>query len=519
MDGANASDLSDPTIDVFAPQTRRILSGPLPWEVFRFGAPLAFAMACQVTFSLVDAYLIARLPENVAGPAIGAIGICDQLAAIGTILSYGLSTATAAVLSHRKGAGDLDGVRRAGWQSLLLTLGLSIAFGAIGILGAKPLVYGMVGAKGEVARMSVDYLRVIIGGSFSIFFLLQLTAIMRSLGSARSPVAVVVLANVLNLLFAILLVYGEGPRPAVLSWSLPIAKALHAPRLELVGAAWAAILARAIALIPAFLYLASRRGDRILRPHRSWRRPQRVELLGIWRIGWPTSAQFVARILAMVATTAVIAHTFTTEHDQTASTAYGLVFRVETMALFISMGWGSAAHTFTGTCIGAKKPRRAGYAGWWAAGYDAVAMGCYATVIAIWGAPLLRFFDDNAQVVQIGVEYLAIVAPSYMMYGVCIVLGNALGGAFATRLTLRLDLVIVFGIQLPLSILAVATSRGRIPLWSAIAITNAVSALVYGVVYARSTIFWPKPPPEEPSAPDGPGDAERGIEEGPLSAD
>jgi len=517
MAGSTASELSDPTIDVFAPQTRRILSGPLPWEVLRFGAPLAFAMACQVTFSLVDAYLIARLPEDIAGSAIGAVGICDQLAAIGTILSYGLSTATAAVLSHRKGAGDIEGVRRAGWQSLLLTLGLSILFAIIGIVGAKPLVYGMVGAKGEVARMAVDYLRVIVGGSFSIFFLLQLTAIMRSLGSARSPVVVLVLGNVLNLLLAILLVYGQGQRPAIFAWSLPIAKALHAPRLELVGAAWATIIARAIALIPAFIYLASKRGDRILKPHRSWRWPLRDELKNIWNIGWPTSAQFVTRIMAMVATTAIIAHAFTTEQDQTASTAYSLVFRVESMALFISMGWGSAAHTFTGTCIGARKPRRAGYSGWWAAGYDAIVMGLFAFAISLWGGPLLRFFDENARVVHIGMEYLAIVAPSYITYGVCIVLGNALGGAYATKLTLRLDLIIVLAIQLPLSFLAVATTKGRTGLWSAIATTNAVSALVYGVVYARSRIFWPKPPPEEPVEPLRASDSS--AEEGPLSAD
>src|SRR6476620_4895821 len=116
------SDGSPPsaTIDVFAPETRKIVSGPLGWEVFRFGTPIAIGMALQVTFNLVDAYLIARLPAAKAGPAIGAVGICDQIAAVGTIISYGLSTATAAILSQRKGAGDLDGVRRVGWQSLLL---------------------------------------------------------------------------------------------------------------------------------------------------------------------------------------------------------------------------------------------------------------------------------------------------------------------------------------------------------------------------------------------------------------
>lgn len=167
------------TVDAFAPHTRKLLEGKLPWEVLKFGAPLALGMAAQVTFNLVDAYLIARLPPDRAGPAIGAVGICDQIAAIGTIISYGLSTATAAIISRRNGARDLDGLRKCGWQSLILTLGLSIAFGVLGVVFARPIITGVVGAKGEVATMAIEYLRVIVGGSFSIFFLLQLTSIMR----------------------------------------------------------------------------------------------------------------------------------------------------------------------------------------------------------------------------------------------------------------------------------------------------------------------------------------------------
>jgi putative MATE family efflux protein len=460
--------------------------------MLRFGGPLAIGMFFQVTFNLVDAYLIARLPRDVAGPSIGAVGICDQIAAMGTILSYGLSTATAAIIAQRKGAGDLEGVRRCGWQSLILTGILSIIFGVLGTIGARPLIETVVGAKGEVAHLAVDYLRVIVGGSFSIFYLLQLTAIMRALGSAKTPVAVLVGGNVLNLLLAILLVYGEGERPAVLAWSAPIAHALHAPRMELVGAAWATIIARAIALVPAFLWLASARGDRILRPRSSWRRPMKSELSGIWNIGWPSSAQFVVRMSAFVATTALVAHAFTTATDQTASTAYGLVFRVETMALFISMGWGSAAQTFTGTCIGAKKPTRAGMSGWWAAGYDAAVMGVLAFAVTVWTPAILGFFDDDKGVIAIGKEYLATVAPSYVTYGAAIVLGNAFSGAGLTRTTLKLDLIVVLGVQLPLCLLVVGTMPGnRGALWSAIATANAVSAVVIGIAYARERTFWP----------------------------
>src|SRR5215207_9447112 len=95
----------------------RIITGPLAWEVARFGTPLAVGMALQTTFNLVDAYLIARLPPAEVGAAVGAIGICDQVAALGTIISYGVSTAAGAILANRKGAHDHEGIQRAAWQS------------------------------------------------------------------------------------------------------------------------------------------------------------------------------------------------------------------------------------------------------------------------------------------------------------------------------------------------------------------------------------------------------------------
>src|SRR5262249_4223897 len=63
--------------------SRRILVGPLGREMARFGTPLALGMGLQTAFNLVDAYLIGHLGSEVAGPALGAIGICDQLAALG----------------------------------------------------------------------------------------------------------------------------------------------------------------------------------------------------------------------------------------------------------------------------------------------------------------------------------------------------------------------------------------------------------------------------------------------------
>jgi putative MATE family efflux protein len=467
------------------PRERRILHGPLAWEVARFGVPLAVGMALQTTFNLVDAYLIAQLPSEEVSAAVGAIGICDQIAALGTIVSFGVSTAAAAMVSQRKGAGNHESVQRAAWQSLLLVAALSLILGLLGTLGAGIVVRDVVGAKGAVGEIATRYLRVALGGSFSIFLLLQLTTLQRALGSSTTPVALLVAGNALNLLLAVLLIFGSGPAPSWLGWSTNLARALGIPRLGMVGAAWASIVARSIVLAPNVLLLA-RRFD--VFPPRGKRSPDMSELRQIVSIAWPSCGQFVLRISAMLLVNSLVARSFTTEHDQTATTAMGLVFRLDTMALFVAMGWGNAAQTFVGQNLGAENRRRAARAGWLAGLYDVVTNVALCAAVFAWGESILRIFDPDPGPISIATTYLRIVAPSYVALGFAIVLGNAMAGAGATRTTFLLDAFVILLFQVPLSLVVVTVFGGSMTsLFRTVAATNVVAAVAYAVVYTHGT--------------------------------
>jgi Na+-driven multidrug efflux pump len=323
-----------------------------------------------------------------------------------------------------------------------------------------------------------------VGGSFTIFFLLQLTTIQRALGSSKTPVSLLVGGNAINVVFAIVLIYGPGPAPAFLSWGAPIARALGVPRMGMIGAAWATIAARALVLVPTVVVLAQRHG--IVWPGAGARGPDGVEIRRLLGLAWPTSAQFVIRIFAMLLVNSIVARAFTTEGDQTATTAMGLVFRLDTMALFVAMGWGSAAQTFVGQNLGARKLARAAASGWITAAYDVVTNVVIAGLVIAYGEAILRVFDDDAGPVHIALVYLQIVAPSYVGLGVGVVLGNAMAGAGATRTTFAIDAAVILGLQFPLSIVLVAVFHAPIEtLFRCVAATNAASAIAYAIVYAR----------------------------------
>jgi putative MATE family efflux protein len=472
--------------------TRRILEGPLAWEVFRFGMPLAVGMMLQTAFNLVDAYLIAQLPPSERESAVGALGVCDQIAALGTIVSYGVSTATATLIATQKGAGNTEGVKHTAWQSLLIVGGLSVLFGVLGLLSPM-IVTDVIGLKGAVAEVASRYLRVIMAGSFSIYFLLQMTSIQRALGSSKTPVALLALGNLLNVVFAVVCLFGPmharlwdepgTPINPALAWGASAARALSVPTMGMAGAAWATIAARALVLLPMLLIMV-RRFD--VFPKAGSRAPDPKELRRILKLAWPSSAQFVLRIAAALLVNSLVARFFTTERDQTATTAMGLVFRVDTLALFVAMGWGSAAQTFVGQNLGAGNAKRATHAGWVTAAYDIVTNIFLWALIVYYAREVLLFFGKGQGAVAIGANYLRIVAPSYLPLGIGVVLGNAMVGAGAVRTTLIVDALVILLLQVPLCLASVLLIKGDLStLFSCVSLAAIGSAFFYTLVYAR----------------------------------
>ena len=473
-------------------RTYRILNGPLPLEVLRFGAPLGLGMGLQTTFNLVDAYIIARLPSEVSGPSLGAIGICDQLAALGTIISYGISVAAASMVSRAWGRGDKDEARRIAWQSGLLVLGLGILLALVGGLGARTLLTTVIGVKGQVAERGADYLSVVMGGGVTMFLMLHCASLLRAVGSAKTPVFLLVLGNIINFFLAVVFVYGPGAAPEYLAWGPATARVLGVPRLELFGAGIATVLARAVVLLPLAFFAAKRLGfvSRVTALV-----PDRAVIVQVLRLAWPSSAELVVRMCAMLLTHALVARAFTTATDQSATTALGIVFRFETMALFISIGWGSAVQTFVGQNMGAAQLLRAKQSGYWAALYNTVMMALLSVIYVAFAPSIVGFFDRDPQVLAIAQSYFAWVAPTYVALGIGIVLGSVMQGAGVPERALLLDGCVLLAVQVPASAwVFFSSSRSLTHVWLVAGVSYVALAITLLVSYRRGRFLGPLGP-------------------------
>ena len=461
---------------------RRILQGSLLWGIARFGVPLALGMILHTSFNLIDLFMISRL-EN-GSVALAALGLCDMLAAIATILSSGVSTATVALISRYLGANQLTKLRRTTWQSLLLVTIMSVFFGFVGVFGSEWLIFDVLKTQGQAAKLAVPYLQISLGGCFSIFFLVQLVAILRALGHAKTAASLLVGGNGLNIVLNVLLIYGSGPAPEAFAWGEAIAEALGIPRMGLLGAAWATVIARTVPVLIGMMILLRRKaGPRF---HMMYMRPLREELLKLWRLAWPAGAQLVVRVCAVLFVLALLNQAYTSEDDQTVLTAFSVCLRLETMVLFVGMGWGAAASSFVGTCLGAGDHSRASQSGWIAAGLNLLMMLTLSMVYLVWAPSIIRFFDADQRVVAVGVEYIQAVALTYGFLGGTIVLSQAMAGAGATLEILILDGIVLGLLVVPAAFIVVSIlDLPREVLWKVLAWGNIVGALIYGGYYFR----------------------------------
>lgn len=199
--------------------------------IVRFALPYMFAYLLQVLYGLADLYVIG-LYCNVASTTAVANGaqVMHGLTAVIIALSVGSTVC----IARSVGAGDVEAQRLSLCNSITLFSGLGVVLAVGMLLVVDPLIGAMdvpVEAVGETA----DYLTICFAGLPLIVLYNVVAAVYRGLGDTQRPLLFVVIACLINIgldfLFIGALDFGS------------------------VGAAWGTVLAQAVSVVVALLFI------------------------------------------------------------------------------------------------------------------------------------------------------------------------------------------------------------------------------------------------------------------------
>ncbi len=415
--------------------------------------PMFAAGVLQNIQSIIDLYWVRTLGKT----AIAAVTMAGTVLFLLSPLVMGAATGTIALVARATGARDYESANRAAGQSIMIALLLGGASGVIGIF-LSGSVLRLLQTPADVMGPGAAYLRISLLGSFTAFVLFIGNAALQGAGDAVTPMLVMGLANVLNIILDPIFIFGSPPVPA----------------LGVRGAAVATVLAQASAAALSVRFLFSGRTPLHVR-FSQWR-PDPPLAWRILRIGIPGAGQMFARSAMSAVMMTLVALCGTA-----AVAAYGIGMRFHMIMLMPAFALGGAAATLVGQSLGAGKPERGSHAAWLAAGIDVAIMVVAGGTLMIFAPALIGFFSSNDEVIAVGAHYLRVVSPFYVFMAAGIVFGRALNGAGDAVTPMIVTIVTLWGVQVPL---AIVLSRIYQPATEGIWYAISAAMLLNGVILA-----------------------------------
>lgn len=428
-----------------------ITEGSLLRALVRLAVPMLVGGILQNLQSMIDLFWVGRLGHI----AVAAVAMSGTILMVLFPMLMGLSTGTVALVARAVGGGRMEEASRAASQSFLLAFILGGVSGALGWF-FSPHLFSLLGASPEIISQGVLYLRIALLGVFTVFVLFIGNAALQGAGDTMTPMYVMAISNVLNMVLDPLFIFGLGPFP----------------RMGVAGAAVATVLAQAVAAAVALTVLVTGRSH--LHTHlRQWK-PDRVLAWRILRIGLPGSGQMLSRSLMSAVLMRIVAGC-----GVAAVAAYGIGLRFHMIMLMPAFSLGGAAATLVGQNLGAERPDRARRSAWLAAVVDMALMAAGAALLMAFAPHLIGIFNRTPEVIRVGAEYLHTVSPFYIFAALGIILGRALNGAGDSLGPMIITILTLWGLQVPLAVVLSriwpSPTQG---IWWAIAIAMVANALL-----------------------------------------
>ncbi|HOI12888.1 MAG TPA: MATE family efflux transporter [Methanoculleus sp.] len=399
-----------------------LTEGDLFRGLITIAAPIVAGNVLQSGLELVDLFFVGRLGSE----AIAGVAMSTSIVMVLMTVIIGVVTANTAFVSRYYGAKDYDMVAKGVSHTLILGLVFSIFLSAIGILYAEDMLL-LLGAEPSVALLGASYLTVLFTGSVTLVELWVINSTFQSCGDATTPMLLVVLANIINIALDPLLIFGYGIVPAC----------------GVAGAAYATIISRSVAFAIAFGLLLSGRTPI------PFSLRTKFEFSLAWRlirVAVPNSVQSGLRSVTFLAMMAIVA-----VFGTAALSAYGIVGRLELVALMPGFGIATATAVIVGQNLGAKKPERAEAGVRLSALMNGGFMAVMGAVFYLAAPVIVEVFDPSGASTEIGVSYMQTVAPFYVFIAVAIILGFALNGAGDTKKPMYATLFSMVLFQVPLA--------------------------------------------------------------------
>lgn len=403
------------------------LRSPYDREIFKLALPALGALAAEPLYLLADTAMVGHLgTEELAALAVAAALLVGAFTLF-NFLTYG----TTAQVARYHGAGEEIEAGRLAAQALWLSSGIGIALCVVLAALAAPLV-DLIGAEGRTRELAVEYLRI---GSLGLPFALIALAgqgFLRGVSDLRTPLVIVVVANVANVILNVVFIYGLG-------WGLA-------------GSAWATVAAQA-GMGAAFIRV-------LLAAPADTRRPALSRMRPLARIGGEIFVRTASLYGSFLVASAVLARV-----GEDSLGAHQIAFQLFVFLALVLDAIAIAGQVIVGRSLGAGDALSAHDAARRMIGW-AVAAGAFFGVLMLALIDVLpHAFTGDPEVVARAQEIWVLFALMQPANGAVFALDGILIGAGDTRFLMWGMLFASLGVFIPITIASLVFDFGIVGVW------------------------------------------------------
>jgi putative MATE family efflux protein len=413
------------------------------WTTFlRFLTPLMLSNALQSLFGTVSNVYLGQM---IGVDALAAVSVFFPVMFFLFAFVMGLGTGATVLIGQAFGAREHDKIKIVVGTTLAIGLLLSLSVALIGGLFSRQLMIALA-TPADILDQASAYARIMLLTMPLGFVFLLMTAMVRGVGDALTPLLALALSTAIGLILTPLLIRG--------SFGLPAA--------GITSPAWAAAMVNALTLIALAVYL--RRKKHALAPDAALLRHLRLNraMLGkILGIGLPSAVGMVVMAIAELVLLGLV-----NGFGSNATAAYGAVNQVMGYTQFTAMSISIAVSILGAQAVGGGDRARldnivrAGLA------FNLVMTGGLVAVIYLAPRAILGIFITDAAVLDLAKGLLHIALWSSVPFGLATVFSGAMRAAGVALTPMLLSIFAIVAIELPAAVI-LSRTIGLQGVWAA----------------------------------------------------
>ncbi|WP_418417506.1 MATE family efflux transporter [Anaerotignum lactatifermentans] len=383
---------------VTAMSKNQITEGVIWKQLLFFFFPILLGTLFQQLYNTADTVVVGRFVGTQALAAVG--GSTGQIVNLVVNFFVGLASGATVIIARYYGARDRIKLNNALHTAIALSIVGGIVTGIAGIL-LTPSLLKMMNTPADVIEGSTMYLRIYFAGIIFVFVYNIGSGILRAVGDSKRPLYFLIVCCFLNIFLDILFVVYL--------------------KLGVKGAAFATVISQAVSALLVILSLTKSVDIYRLRPNKI--RFYKSLLIAIITIGLPAGLQSV-----MYGISNIIIQTSLNSLGTETVAAHTAFAKIDAIYWMISGAFSVSIITFIGQNYGARKFDRMKKSIKVCLLMDLIASLLLTTVMFLAGPYLLRLFTSDQEVIEIGMQIIHIIAPSYALFIFIEILSSSLRG-------------------------------------------------------------------------------------------